>query len=850
MQRIDESEVRTAALARAAARFGRNVLRNPAAVGLVNGKLLRRLQSSILSAASLGHRSSVVLWGPSEGGKRATLEVLCQIFCVSVDRATHTVVRHPGNMSSEIGANRGVPVLGVVLDGAALRSDNDAAQAVLAALYNFWHLAAEVRNSSDGGGQTTTTTTTTWAMQADDILSWLFEDVVPESMHKQPPPGSFAASVNHDNNNAKSGGSFANSSAGGNSNNNRGKGKTRTNNYDDTHSSSAAAAATLSVFSGGGAGGVNNADNFCDAEEALERHLASAKSLSGGAGGGGAAAASGSGFRAAAQNTFRIFTHGGNTLLTALQHTLLELSKAGVSPCFFIHDVRALGQSCDKLLYMISGLLHEQELQAAEVENNSGASGTNTSSAKNNSSSGGSAGGVGGAKKQKKKGSTSTNCGKDASSKKGGARTSGGMSIVMTSTSPDLRLEKRLSSRMNCDFLHCPVVSMPFVNMLDMCFRETAEEIQLLDQQVRIQRWQYHEWQQRIKKEKERCNGGGNGGGSSSMAQQQAPMRRARTRGQIKREQERKQRQQMQRGQGLEVDDDDNDDEDYEDDDDASLVATNAASNDNNNKKKSSVAATVADIGSDTINDAAALGALPAFMVQVRAAEHRFLAALQDRESAIHIEYATLTRRCEQLGRPAHVVRRLIETWFELANDCVADFTKAPVPMAVLERHALADVSPLRPLDAVCTDKSRSAPREVVGLLACAVGCASRHVGRESSASSTPFRTVQEHFTLFQELRVSSTNDSIDAWTKAATLLQRWGIVTCSSSQISAGGTAAKGGAGGASSSSANAAMSVSSSSRVELDVENLDLLRAKVREFCSIVYDQSTLQAVRSLMG
>lgn len=709
---FDQQAVRETVLSRAAARFGKQQLRN--AESRVNPSLVIDLTNIIRSTASLGHRSSIVLWGPPEGGKRSTLEALSQTFCVSVDRTNvatsssssgPTAVVHTNasiiGVSSGTGLNKGVPVLGVVLDGTALRSDNDAAHCVLHALYDFWWLIADIKFRQEKRQQqqlhsassrhTLNSTIPVWVLQADEILGWLFLDALPEHMHKQPPPSLSSSS------------------------------------------STAVAAAAQ--------------------QQQLPDEMTSSSSSFGNN--------NNSSFRSTVQQTFRVFTHGGNTVFTALQTALLELSKAGISPCFFIHDIRSLGQSCDKLVYMISGLLHEQEVFAAAAASETDQQQT----AEQSSSSGG-----------------------------------GGMSIVMTSQNADLRLEKRLSSRMNCDFIYCPQRSTDFLVALRQSFVTNETERARDSEAIEIMQTDIHpDSQGGLPRRRNRVEQ------SNIEASVCFHMRKSLL-----------------------------DEVEAMEENFVKILSPPAShqKNTKNSNKKSVV--------------------LP--VAATKATIHPVLR-----------EYKDMSRRCRQLGRSAHVVRRLIECWIELAHD--VDFLRTPIKMQELERHAFVDVTPLQPLVACQTDRSRSAPREVVGLLACMLNLDMQQRRNGLHSSSHSARSIQEHYSVFQEMRTSSgSSDAIDSWTKGAAMLRRWGIINTTSAATAASAAASSsssasfaGGGGGQQSSSSHRTSSsttsnnivapLSSTSKVELEIENIEQLQQKLSEYCSVVYDQATLQAVRALM-
>lgn len=149
-------------------------------------------------------------------------------------------------------------------------------------------------------------------------------------------------------------------------------------------------------------------------------------------------------------------------------------------------------------------------------------------------------------------------------------------------------------------------------------------------------------------------------------------------------------------------------------------------------------------------------------------------------------------------------------------------------------------------------------------------------------------RTLQEHFVLFQELRgnnstlaagggnasTSSTSssgggggggggsssiDTIDSWIKACALLRRWGIIRVwngsggggSSSSAPSSSSNATGGGSMMSHHSAhgNIAASITSTSKIDLEIENIEALQNLVFKSLNIVYDTQLGQSVKALL-
>ncbi|CAJ1022072.1 hypothetical protein Q4I32_002823 [Leishmania shawi] len=114
-------------------------------------------------------------------------------------------------------------------------------------------------------------------------------------------------------------------------------------------------------------------------------------------------------------STTTYLTGGAASALPHLQRALLLLKSHGCSIVVCIRDIDVFGVRCDQLLYVLSGLMHDND------------------------------GGSGG----------------------GGAGSGGGMSLVLASAAPDIRqLEKRLSSRLTCEARYVPLLPWSLRNLL------------------------------------------------------------------------------------------------------------------------------------------------------------------------------------------------------------------------------------------------------------------------------------------------------------------------------------------------------------------------------------------------
>ena len=173
-----------------------------------------------------------------------------------------------------------------------------------------------------------------------------------------------------------------------------------------------------------------------------------------------------------------------------------------------------------------------------------------------------------------------------------------------------------------------------------------------------------------------------------------------------------------------------------------------------------------------------------------------------------------------------------------------------------------ANAGPLRPLTSFALNgPSSSMPRECASLLACLI---SGILQQRRGAVNAQVRTLQDHFTMFQELRgtttTSSSNnnnqnnsnstsnvDSIDSWLKAAALLRRWGIIRAFSS---VGGTQnSSNNSNNFSNQTGNVAVSITATSKLDLEIENIDVLTKLVQNSISVVFDNATAQNIKALL-
>ncbi|RNF11673.1 hypothetical protein TraAM80_00756 [Trypanosoma rangeli] len=118
-------------------------------------------------------------------------------------------------------------------------------------------------------------------------------------------------------------------------------------------------------------------------------------------------------------STMALATGGVSSALPALQRALLLMKSYGTNLVICIRRVERFGIWCDQLLYVLSGLMHESDGRG------------------------------------------------------------GGMSLVMTSSTPDIRqLEKRLSSRLTCETRCIPLLPWTASRVARACLVEVRESLQ------------------------------------------------------------------------------------------------------------------------------------------------------------------------------------------------------------------------------------------------------------------------------------------------------------------------------------------------------------------------------------
>jgi Cdc6-like AAA superfamily ATPase len=102
----------------------------------------------------------------------------------------------------------------------------------------------------------------------------------------------------------------------------------------------------------------------------------------------------------------KLFTAVGTTALDALQRALIDVNQSGLSLVVIVPDIAKFATRCDRVAYLLSGIMHECQSRA------------------------------------------------------------GGVSLICGSDSSDFALEKRLSSRLCCDLWMCPPIRVSFADAL------------------------------------------------------------------------------------------------------------------------------------------------------------------------------------------------------------------------------------------------------------------------------------------------------------------------------------------------------------------------------------------------